>query len=328
MVIAQANFRQTVNELVEQCLAQGCAEEEARAYCVTEIRRRKPELLESFWEQNIDSVVTVGTLDPIELLTRDLKQASATLSDQEARYLVDSYYLMQDDRKRASNQIRALGEAAEPHSVIRWLASNTQKLESNIKTVLGVYANSQEVGRWAQTITGVGPVISAGLMAYVDMDKTPGHSNLWSFAGYSPESRWEKGKKRPWNASLKVLGYKLGESFVKTCHNKDSFYGPFYVRWKSEEERLNEEGAFAEQAAAELVKKNYGKDTVARKCYEKGMLPPAHIHARARRKVAKLFLSHWWEVAYECRYNKKPEVKPYVIDRLGHRDYVPPPNWV
>jgi hypothetical protein len=327
MVIAQVSFRRTIDELIDKYLGQGCSEEEARASCVVEIRRRKSELLESFWEQNIDNVVAVGSLDPIELLTKDLKEASSTLSDREARYLVDSYYLMQDARKRANNQIRALGEAAEPHSVIRWFATNTQKLETNIKAVLGVYASSREIGRWSQSITGIGPVISAGLMAYIDLEKTSGHSELWSFAGYSPEAKWEKGQKRPWSAGLKVLGYKAGESFVKTCHHKSSFYGPYYIRWKAEEERLNEAGEFAEQAAAELVKKNYGKETIARKYYEQGKLPPAHVHARARRKVAKLFLSHWWEVAHECYYGTKPEVKPYVVDRLGHKDYVKPPGW-
>ena len=37
-------------------------------------------------------------------LTRDLKNAARTLSDAEARFLVDAYYMMQRDRIRASNQ--------------------------------------------------------------------------------------------------------------------------------------------------------------------------------------------------------------------------------
>ena len=32
------------------------------------------------------------------------------MTTMEARYLVDAYYLMQDDRKRAHNQVRAMEE--------------------------------------------------------------------------------------------------------------------------------------------------------------------------------------------------------------------------
>jgi len=57
------------------------------------------------------------------------------------------------------------------------------------------------------------------------------------------------------------------------------------------------------------------------------MLPPAHIHARARRYAVKLFLSHYHHVAYEVATGQKPP-KPYVLDRIpGHTHYVAPPNW-
>jgi hypothetical protein len=51
-------------------------------------------------------------LEPIERLTKDLKEAAITLSDDEARFLVDAYYAMQENRKRTDNQVRALNTAA------------------------------------------------------------------------------------------------------------------------------------------------------------------------------------------------------------------------
>ena len=63
--------------------------------------------------------------DPLERMKKDLREAAATLSDKEIRYLVDSYYIMQDDRKRAHNQVKALGDNIEPHSIIAWLATNS-----------------------------------------------------------------------------------------------------------------------------------------------------------------------------------------------------------
>ena len=56
------------------------------------------------------------------------------------------------------------------------------------------------------------------------------------------------------------------------------------------------------------------------------MLPLGHIDARARRWTVKLFLSHWWEVAYELHHGTKPP-NPYVITYLEHVDQIRPPNW-
>ena len=43
----------------------------------------------------------------LERMSRDIVSDAATLSDDEARYLVDAYYMMQEDRKRAHNQARS-----------------------------------------------------------------------------------------------------------------------------------------------------------------------------------------------------------------------------
>ncbi len=281
----------------------------------------------------------VTILEPIEKLRRDIRTAAVTLSEREARYLVDSYYIMQDDRKRAHNQERSMDAPPknlteeeleawkpEPHEIITWLADNSARLERSIKNVLESYAESKEIGQWSMSIVGIGPVIAAGLMAYIDIEQTPGVTNLWAYAGLSPEAKWEKGQKRPWNAGLKTLCWKAGESFIKTQNHQDTFYGPFYQQWKPEYERRNANGDYAEQAAEILASKRIGKDTEAYKAYSEGKLPQAQIHARARRKVVKLFLSHWWETAYRFHYGRAPENRPYVFDVLGHKDYIAPPN--
>lgn len=59
------------------------------------------------------------------------------------------------------------------------------------------------------------------------------------------------------------------------------------------------------------------------------MLPPAHIHAMARRWTVKLFISHAWEVAQNLLpEGERKDVKPYAIAKLGHPEehiIVPPP---
>src|SRR3990167_10769230 len=171
-------------------------------------------------------------LNPITRLSRDLKEAAATLSPDEARYLVDAYYQIQEYRKAASNQVRSLVEAKEPHAVILWLAEQNESLESQIKRALDRWSDANAVGQWAKSIVGIGPVISAGLLAHIDIAKAPTVGHIWRFAGLDPTLVWEKKTKRPFNAQLKTLCWKIGESFVKTCNNVASQYGPVYLARK------------------------------------------------------------------------------------------------
>jgi hypothetical protein len=266
-------------------------------------------------------------LEPIQRLSRDLAAASATMTPDEARYLVDAYYTMQDYRIAVNGQCRALGDRAEPHSILLWLAENESTLENQIKRALDKYTDGHPLGRWAKSITGIGPVISAGLLAHIDIEKINNAHNIWSFAGLDPARTWNKGEKRPWNAKLKTLCWKIGESFVKVSGNENDFYGKWYRRRKDIEAHSNAQGLYAAQAAAKLDKFKIGKSTEAYKAYSIGQLPPAHIHARARRWAVKLFLSHYYEVGREIA--GLPVVRPYAFNVLRHDEtsFVPAPNW-
>ena len=142
--------------------------------------------------------------------------------------------------------------------------------------------------------------------------------------GVDPTSEWKKGEKRPWNAHLKTICWKLGESFVKVSNKDDAFYGQMYKERKALEIARNEAGEFSEQAAAKLKKCKIGKTTDAYKAYSACKLPPAHILARAKRYAVKMFLSHLHEIWYEHHYDEKPPA-PYVMAHGGHAHKVPPP---
>jgi hypothetical protein len=132
--------------------------------------------------------------------------------------------------------------------------------------------------------------------------------------------------RRPWNARLKVLCWKIGESFVKVSGREDAFYAQIYRQAKEEYQRRNESGSYAELAAQTLSKKNIGEDTLARGRLEKGYLPDAQIHGRAKRKAVKLFLSHYWQVAYEVHF-RRPAPRPWIIEHGGHIDLIPVPGY-
>lgn len=323
--------------------------------------------------------------EPMQRLTKDLKRAARDLPRRHARYLVDTYYQIQDFRIRLGGQVRAAGESAEPHSLLIWTQDNMHALETDLKSCLGEFAKTYRVGAWMQSICGIGPVLSAGLLSELDIRMAPTAGQFWRLAGLDPTQTWlgkakaaeavqgildgakspnethlheaakliprhpenlrkqlKDGKltnktlvdavaRRPWNASLKCLcAFKLGESFVKVQSRESDFYGAYYVARKAAEAEANEAGRFKDQAEAALQAKRYGKDTSSYKCYSEGKLPPAQIHARARRYAVKLFLSHLHQVMWED-YHGKPASeypKPYAFSKLeGHRHYIDPPDW-
>ena len=59
---------------------------------------------------------------------------------------------------------------------------------------------------------------------------------------------------------------------------------------------------------AKLEKYKIGKTTDAYKAYSVGKLPPAHIHARAKRYAVKMFISHLHEIWYEVELGKPAPV--------------------
>ena len=44
----------------------------------------------------------------VDRLTHDMRKAARSMSDREIRFLIDTYYQVQDERIRANNQTKAL----------------------------------------------------------------------------------------------------------------------------------------------------------------------------------------------------------------------------
>lgn len=314
-------------------------------------------------------------LTPVARMSRDVAKAALTLNDSEARFLVDYYYIVQEDRKRSSNQTRALGESTEPNSVLSWLTDQSSVLEQQIKRALDKYTQAHPMGEWLRGIKGIGPVIAAGLLAHIDIEKAPTAGHIWRYAGMDPTQRWvssndaakwvkENGVdivkaaaafnikvetltrtasfdkdgnpikttatslaaaicRRPWNAQLKVLFWKAGQSFMKLSNDNDCYYGQMYKQRKAYEIARNDRGENAALAKSLIGK--YSPSTDAYKHLSEGRLPPAQIDARARRWAVKLFAAHLHQVWYE-KHHGQPAPAPYPIAILGHAHYLAPPQ--
>jgi len=265
-------------------------------------------------------VEMIDDLDPARRLDKDLRTAAKTLGQKETRFLVNLYYSLQERRKRTANQIRAI-DASEPHEVIEWFRQRATNLENQIKIALDYWSLDDPMAFWARGTIGIGPVIATGLSAHIDIERAPTVGHIWRFAGLDPTVRWEKGKKRPWNADLKTLCWKIGESFVKVSGNERSFYGGVYKTRKEDETQRNEAGDFAEQARHALETKRISKTTEAYKYYSGGRLAPGHIHARAKRYAVKLFLAHWHETAWRQYHGTEPPL-PYIIAFGDHAHHI------
>ena len=263
----------------------------------------------------------------VERMKKDIRAAAVTLSDKEARYLVDAYYQMQTDRIRANHRVRAMGEALEPHSIIAWLADQSGILEQQLKGALDRYSMTTEVGVWMRSIRGVGPVITAGYMANLDITRAPTVGHFWAVCGVDPSrDKRVRGEKHCFSPSLKRLTYILGESFKRTPKDADGYYRSIYEGRKAYEIEKNERGDYADQAKTSLENKKYDKDTTARKYYMEGKLPPGRIDLRSARYAAKLFLAHLHEVWWKHENPDEAYPNPYPIAFLGHAHKIDPPH--
>jgi hypothetical protein len=268
-------------------------------------------------EDEIQSPPAKPSPDAVQRLTKDMRNAAKLMGVLEARYFVDTYYQLQANRIAASNQQRAIQAGDEPSEHIVWLNTQQETLEKCIHSMLDKWSGAQPMGIWAREVVGIGPVIASGLLANIDIKKAPTAGHIWRFCGLDPTCHWEKGQKRPWNASLKRLCWLIGESFVKVSSHKNDVYGHRYQERKAYEQKNNEAGKYAEQAQKQLAKirNRQNKDFIS--LLASGKLPPAALHERAKRWAVKLFLSHWHEAAYRLEYGKEPPA-PYPIAHLGH----------
>lgn len=369
-------------------------------------------------------------------LSRDLRAMAALMSPTQQRATVDLYYQVQEMRKRAVNQFRA-SQGEEPNGFVTMVSAYMTKLENIIVGALDACTDASPVGRWCKGQYGIGPVLTAGLAAYVNIEQCQTVSALVSFAGYNPDRRWigadeatqivqrlrtasptataedlvpecsaimhvrpealqrmlqnqmafrqktakEEGttgsrrgraaavpthedlvrvvSKRPWNAKLKLLCFKLGDCFVKFHNHEKCVYGHVYAERKAAEIARNDQGLNKATAEESLRAKRYtdletlawyqGRypagttaKAVAIKTMEERnrflvgirlpagdgqpMLPLGRLELRARRFAVKRFLQHYWEVTYHVTYGMMAPL-PYILAKQPelHTRYIAPP---
>lgn len=265
------------------------------------------------------SKLGLTTLGLTGVLRRDLDKLA--IGESEVRTLVNTYYELQDYRKSLDSQTKELSKRDDPCAVVDYLGDVMTILEKCVIPRFRRYARENPLGQWCLNRKGIGPVLSAGLLAHIDLAQAPTHGSLWRFAGLDPSVTWERGEKRPWNAELKTLCWKIGESFVKVCGADDAFYGVLYRERKEIEVSRNEAGENEDAALQKAQELPHHKQVAT---YKKGKLPDGHVHARAKRWVVKMFLSHYHTVGFRLKGWEPPT--PYPVEHQGHAHVIEPPG--
>lgn len=266
-------------------------------------------------------------------LSQDLKEAARTLDRDGARQLVALYYRIQRFRIALTNRIGAKNRdetkaikadepiKTEPNAFVTFAAHELHTLEKNIAKAMAIFTEGQEESRWAKDVYGIGPVLAAGLVAYVDPERSVTAGQLWSFAGLNPQKKWGKGETRPFHPGLKVHAWRIGASFWRTHKSPKSFYGAMIAKRKAEEVSKNERREFRALAEQSLRERNI-KDAKLKATYQDGRLPAGRLQLRAQRIGVKLFLAHWLETARKAR--GLPVPLPYPIAHQGHAHVISP----
>jgi hypothetical protein len=248
--------------------------------------------------------------------------SAAKLSNHEARFIVSDYYFCQEMRKRTDMQMRHLGENVTDANVriLGWTSHVASEWEMTVQKMLAKYAEASSVGQWMLAQYGVGPVIAAGMLAHLDIERAPTAGHFWSFSGLNPAQKWEKGQKRPYCAAMKQLCFHFGECVKRTSGAEESFYGKLYRERKALIVARNEEGYNAERAKTFKT-----ASAEVRKQLAEGMLPAGNLDRQACNYAAKIFLSHLHAVMFFDRY-KLSAPMPYSIAMLKHVHFIEIPH--
>jgi len=178
-----------------------------------------------------------------------------------------------------------------------------RNLERSCVPLMRKYAEMAYIwNEWLIKIRGISYVLSANLIKRIGYcERFPTVSALWKYCGLDVDENGKvpklvRGQKCSFNPKMRTLAWKIADSFIK---QKTPLYRGEYEVERAKQIRRLEEGA----------------DNAPRN--------REHAGQRGRRKMAKLFLQHYWIVGRTMK--NLPVNKPYAHDKLGHKDYIPPP---
>lgn len=225
------------------------------------------------------------------------------------------------------------------------IAKETHTTEKKYKILLMHCIKQEEIwNKWLQNIKGISSVLAGNLVknfGYCEDYKYV--SSLWRHTGYDPDGAKGrvKGNEIHYNPKLKTLMWKVSDSFVK---QRTPVYRKIYDEEKIRQSktRYTVESTDKNRIVGDILDETVGKIKKGTRIkldnYKKFMknatengktqvkirLSDGHIDARAKRKMVKIFMQHYWMIG---RQLKGLEIGlPYPHEKLGHKSFIQPPE--
>jgi len=224
----------------------------------------------------------------------EIKETARKLEKEAARSIFETHLDL--EKLRIATELRVQNpKSFSPE--LNLLLHDLKAREKRFEQILREYAASQVVwSTYLSRVKGIGLTMAGGLVAFFDPRRAPHVSSYWKRAGLHVVgghiSRKSKGEKLDYNPKIK--SFILGR-VAKQLALAKGFYYDLYKKFKREEE---------------------AKHRDACKC----KAPRMHIHRRAARRMAKVFLQHFW--IYSRQAEGLPTDQPYAVERLGHKNYI------
>lgn len=213
----------------------------------------------------------------------------------EQRFIVDRYYQVQKQRIAMGNEIFQLNKLEIDPVALNRFYEDFYTIEKDMVKYLKKVMKDHEMGPYFESVKGIGPVLGAALVSFIDIEKAQHASSVWKYCGLAPGQKRKKGVKLDYNPVMKTIAWKIGEQFVKTPGK----YRDIYVTSRA---------YYQEKFPKPIPVPN-----------TKGQMThvPAHLHAMAKRRTVKIFLSEFWA---EWRKVRGLPVSEPFAHRIGAKE--------
>ena len=178
-----------------------------------------------------------------------------------------------------------------------------EQIENQYKDVMDITGAESVYREWLTNVYGVSSTLTARLLhkfGYCeDFDRV---SNLWSYAGLTPDSKREKGEQLSYDPEARKLAWLIADTMIKMGENS-SYRREFFDPYKEKQ----------------LDRMEKAEDMTEAQLEEKTWTPPesqGHAHNRAVRYLAKKFLKHYWAITRDIKGLEVPD--EYIITHGGH----------
>lgn len=124
-------------------------------------------------------------------LDRKMIIANASSHDPDSvRNIYTSYTRIQKLRIMTNNQVKALQKYDRPSEILAWHLNNIHALEEEAARALKGFASKDVLAQWPAMVTGIGPVLTSGILGNFDMRRLTYVNDIWSRAGLDPNVTW------------------------------------------------------------------------------------------------------------------------------------------